>query len=322
MVKALKRHLILGLGSIGKRHAAILGKAGCDVAGVDPFSPGGHDILTYPSLEEGWGFNPDMVWICSPTRHHADQALAVMEKGVPVFIEKPVAHSLYHAKRLLAFHEKQREKQLVWVGCNMRFHPAVCELKKHFESGIIGDLLILKMHFSHWLPNMRPGVDYRDTYAASRDGGGVLLDNIHDIDLALHFAGPAKSVEGVCQKSGVLDISAEDFAGIHLVHENQTFTQIQMDFLRKDKSRGIEMIGEHGSLEWRSRGKNPELATVKFYSEDNTVSTLYEERLLSFDAMFQAQYDHVVDRHLKGSGNGISLGEAYSALEIVSQLKQ
>ncbi|MDA3788955.1 MAG: Gfo/Idh/MocA family oxidoreductase [Desulfobacula sp.] len=322
MPETLQRHLIVGLGSIGKRHAGVLIKNGCDIAGVDPFPVGSYDFPVYTSLEKGFDFNPDMVWLCSPTQCHADQAIIVIEKGIHLFIEKPVAHTLEHAEKILDCYENHDRKQLVWVGCNMRFHPAVINLKAFLEKGLIGKPLILRLHFSHWLPNMRPVTDYRTTYAVEKDGGGIILDDIHDIDLALFFAGPVKKMNGMSLKSGCLDMEAEDIASFNLVHENNIFSQIHMDFLRKDKSRGIEIVGEQGTMEWKSLGKNPEMAKIKLYSlKDNKCSTLFNKKIADFDQLFYDQFKSLVQRFKDKKKFGTSLYESFGALKIANNLK-
>jgi predicted dehydrogenase len=323
MSELLQRHLVVGLGSIGKRHACILKDYGCHIAGVEPYPEAqkAFDFPVFPSLEQGWAFHPDMVWVCSPTQYHAAQAIAVMEKNLALFIEKPLAHSLDGAKKIMGFYSRCKTKKLVWVGCNMRFHPAVILLKQYLEKGIIGRPLIVKIHFSHYLPNMRPHTDYRTTYAASKEGGGILLDDIHDIDLALYFSGPVKRTSGLAWKSGCLEMEAEDVAGIHLIHENRIFTQIQMDFLRKDKSRGIEIIGEQGTLVWQSQGKNPEKASIVMIAKNTQTTVLYREDIWNVDAMYRAQYDSLMQWYQSGRNSEKALQDAFSALQIALETK-
>lgn len=318
----MKRHLIVGLGSIGKRHADILVKNGYEVAGIDPYSIDRFGFKIFDDFQSGWGFNPDMVWICSPTALHADQACEMIEKGCHLFIEKPVAHTPDQAKRILDCFQRQKKNKIVWVGCNMRFHPAVVNVKKNLDNGLIGKALIFRIHFSHWLPNMRPKVDYRDTYTVQKDGGGIILDDIHDIDIALWLAGPVKKVSGLKMNSGLLEIAAEDVAVLNMIHENQSVSIIHMDFLRKDKSRGIEIIGEKGSIEWRSRGKNPERSTITFFPPANgEPQILYDEKITDSDTMFEAQLKCIQERIQTKRGLADSLFEACEALKIAWRIK-
>lgn len=320
-MEKLNRHLIIGLGSIGKKHAAILRKMNCHVAGVDPMvSINGMDM--YPSIEEGLTFEPDMVWLCTPTSLHSEAACDIIERGIHLFIEKPVAHSAQAADKILQAANKIGQDVMVWVGCNMRFHPAVLKLKEFIGQGMIGTPRVFRFHFSHWLPNMRPGVDYRQTYAAKKQGGGIILDNVHDIDLALMFSGPVKQSNGFAFKSGLLDMDAEDTACISLIHENRAMSFLHMDYLRKDKSRGIEILGDTGSLEWRSRGKNPESVEVRWFSQDNHHSkVLWETKLGNFDDLFSDQFKAIKARVRDKEEYRQGLCEGVEALNIAIKIR-
>ena len=317
------KHLVIGLGSIGKRHAQHLVDQGHNIAGVDPYATAHFDFPLFDSLESAWRFEPDMVWICSPTCLHAQQAIEALGRGVHLFVEKPVAHNLEAALTIKDVWANMSQKRLIWVGCNMRFHPAVVRLKKAIDDGLIGRPLICRIHFSHYLPNMRPGTDYRQTYAAqANQGGGVILDDIHDIDLALWLAGSAKRLVGLAASSGLLEMDVEDVAHVSLLHESGAFSEIHMDFLRRDKSRGIEVIGDGGTLEWRSMGKNPERATLKFVSAQNgKAHKLWQKELNSPHAMFAQQFEAVMEALSHPAAYCTAFDQALEALRIAMEVK-
>ena len=74
------------------------------------------------------------------------------------------------------------------VVCNMRFHPAVAALRHALP--MIGKPLFAQAHYGNYLPDMRPGADYRTLYCASAAaGGGVILDAIHEIDYLIWLFG-------------------------------------------------------------------------------------------------------------------------------------
>lgn len=188
---------------------------------------------------------------------------------------------------------------------------------------MIGKPLICRIHFSHWLPNMRPGTDYRNTYAAGKEGGGIILDDVHDIDLALWLSGPAVKTNGFSHQSGLLELACEDVAQIVVTHETGCLSSIHMDFLRKDKSRGIEIIGEKGTLEWRSRFKPPEDAVIQFFSENtHKGEVVWQQEINSFDMMFEQQLVDVEKRIASKQLYQKSLLEALEVLKVVSVLKK
>lgn len=322
MTVLLKKHLIVGLGSIGRKHAQVLINEGCQVTGLDPFLAESTGFEMVENLQQGLEGKPDMVWLCTPTALHAEVACEIIEKGIHLFIEKPVAHTVDAADKIVETWQKGSKKSMVWVGCNMRFHPAVLKLKELIQDDQIGSPNIFRFHFSHWLPNMRPGMDYRNSYAVQKEGGGIILDNVHDIDLSLMFSGQVKSVSGSAFKSGLLEMEAEDTANINLVHENQSLSFLHMDYLRKDKSRGIEILGNKGSLEWVSRGKNPELAQIKWFATKNNESKIiWKEKLSSFDSLFIRQFRAINERISQIDLYDQCLFEAVKALKIALKVR-
>ena len=325
-MKRLK-HLIFGLGSIGSRHVRTLGRHRQTVAGYDPAAGGDVDCPTFDNVAEAWAGEPDVVWVCTPTHLHCEQAIAALDRGCHVFVEKPVAGDMAAAERLRTHWRKLSEAgrgRLVWVGCNMRYHEGPRRIKEALAAGLIGRSLVVRLHFSHYLPNMRPGVDYRRTYAAHRDqGGGIVLDDIHDIDLALWLSGPADRVVATATNTGRLEMDAEDVADICLHHTSGVVSQIHMDCLRREKSRGIEVIGEQGTLEWRSRGKNPERAhLVRFGSEPDDIETLWQENLQTSDFMFDEQLKGFLEALESPEQWGHSLDQAVEALAIALEARE
>lgn len=313
----------MGLGSIGKRHARNLLDEGHTVAAMDPNVAAYEGIPLYPNWEAAWGFGPDMVWVCSPTRLHAEQAVAAIQRGSHVFIEKPIAHDLEGAESIKKAWKEAGGKRLVWVGCNLRYHPGAERIKRAFEEGLVGRCLLIRIHFSHFLPNMRPGVDYRCTYAAqAAQGGGIILDDIHDIDLALWLAGPVQKVSALAIRSGTLEMDVEDAAHLSLLHRSGTLTGIHMDFLRRDKSRGVEIIGEKGSLEWRSEGKNPERCSVRWIPAGRAPEILWSAELERLDEMFLVQLREMLAAVADPGIYRKRLDEGIEALEIALEARE
>ncbi len=138
------KHLIFGLGSIGQRHAANLLRAGETVLAVDPFVQGRFAFPVYRNPEDGWNNQPDLVWICTPTDMHAEQVIGALKRGRHVFVEKPLSHDLDSAQAVIDTWMKLRDKKMIWVACNMRFHPAVRKMKNLLDTGIIGKPLIYR----------------------------------------------------------------------------------------------------------------------------------------------------------------------------------
>ena len=191
------RVAVLGCGSIGRRHLGNLRTLGLtDLIACDP-SPevcrALREELHVPcvtSWEEVRRAEPEVVLVASPTALHQEQAQAAAQAGCHLFIEKPLAASREGLDALLL--EADRRRLVTMVACNMRFHPGPMAVKRLLDGDAIGQPLSARIQTGSYLPRWRPAHDYRQSYSASPEQGGAILDCIHEIDLALWFFGPAR----------------------------------------------------------------------------------------------------------------------------------
>ncbi len=151
---------VIGLGSIGMRHARNLQSLGHKVIGYDP-------IEELRDQFPGEGLTEEAYVFATPTKHHYGNILDSALTYKPLFVEKPIAH-LWHPD----FHIVRM------VGYNLRFHACVKKAKEWIDAGRIGKPL--------WA-NFTCG-QFSDKPAYLRDG--VILNWSHEIDLALHLLGP------------------------------------------------------------------------------------------------------------------------------------
>ena len=229
---------IIGLGSIGQRHLHNLLRLGVDrIIGCDPkvrslvFEP---DVAPYVDKVSfrldyrGILGEIDAAFICTPPASHIPIALKCAEAGLHLFIEKPLSNSLDGVAALRKVVEDKRIR--VQMGFNWRFHPEIAELCWQMIDEKFGKRLFLSIVGGSYLPDWRGG-DYRDSYSASREEGGVILDCFsHAFDLAewllMEWLGQIVVWK---DHSTTLEIGAEDMAtalaktssGTHVViHEN------------------------------------------------------------------------------------------------------
>ena len=123
----------------------------------------------------------DAVVLAMPSSQHAVTAVAALQAGCHVYVEKPVATSAHDARRLLDVW--QRSSRLGIVGFNYRQHPLVLQARALLQEGAIGDVVAVQTVFSS-----RPAVvPVWKQHAAS---GGALFDKgAHHVDLAAFLLG-------------------------------------------------------------------------------------------------------------------------------------
>lgn len=258
--------LVIGCGSIGRRHAA--NAAAIATAGVLDASPDAAracaeatGALPFDTLHAALSWKPDAVVVATPHRSHLEIARAAIG-AADLLIEKPLSHSLEGVEDFLAAADGARHR--AFIVCNMRFHPGPAALRQNLQR--IGVPLFARAHVGNYLPSMRPGRDYRELYAARRsEGGGVILDAVHEIDYLSWLFGRVDEVACRAGKLSTLDLDVEDHALVAMRHDSAVETSAELDYLRPRKSRGCEIIGTQGVLLWHSDGKDPECCSVRFF---------------------------------------------------------
>jgi len=270
MLNKIETILIVGLGSIGKRHASIINEffplvkvvalrhSGCKKTDLDMF--GLYDCVT--SIEEAIAYKPQAAIISNPASKHIEAAIKLAEVGVNLLIEKPISDSVKGVKELIKL--CHQNNCILMVAYNLRFLPSLIEFKEQIKSNKIGKILSIRSEVGQYLPSWRPELDYRDSVSANKDlGGGVLLELSHDIDYISWIFGPIKWVQSYISKQSSLEIDVEDFANILLGFDNNELTaSLNMDFFRHDTTRKCFAIGEKGTLMWD--GVNNE---VKYFAK-------------------------------------------------------
>jgi predicted dehydrogenase len=195
------RALVIGYGSIGQRHARLLAELGVDIACVtQQFTTQCESFDSIPRALEAW--NPDYVVIASPTSKHASDLSSLLDNCFqgPILVEKPLFSDVTVLNKPLP--------DTVFVGYNLRFHDSVQQLKLILKDQPI---LTVSLWNAQYLPDWRPGRDYRATSSAKKSaGGGVLRDLSHDLDLLLYLFGSTTEVYARLAHSDILEIDTED----------------------------------------------------------------------------------------------------------------
>lgn len=127
----------------------------------------------------------DAIFVCSPDFNHEEHAIAALQKGVPVYLEKPMAITLESCDNILRTAKEHGDR--LFVGHNMRYMNIIQKMKELIDADEIGEVQsVWCRHFVSY------GGDayYRDWHADRRYSTGLLLQKgAHDIDLIHWFSG-------------------------------------------------------------------------------------------------------------------------------------
>ncbi|MFI8523380.1 Gfo/Idh/MocA family protein [Promicromonospora sukumoe] len=206
---------IVGMGGIGAMHARALAELSGRARLVaysgrarPPAGPGkrdlpaarlaAHEVIAHPDV--------DVVAICTPSGTHAALALAALEAGRHVVVEKPLALDAGDALRIArAAHERGLTVSMI---SQRRLEAEHVALKRALDDGALGELRLAMTHV-HW---HRDDAYYRSAgwRSTTAQGGGSLMNQgVHNVDLLRWLCGP---VDSVTAQSGTLahEIEAED----------------------------------------------------------------------------------------------------------------
>lgn len=244
--------LVLGCGSIGRKHMANLKALGRRVVACDPDAERRGwvekelGVDTTDSLESGLALAPEAVWICTPPNAHASTAARALRARRPTFVEKPLAHTLVSGRALV----KAAGRVPAAVGYQLRWHPALRWLKARLDSGAWGRLLFLRAEFGQYLPDWRPWQDFRRSYTARKAlGGGILLDASHELDLVRWLGGEAKSVSCLAKRLS-LPVDVEDTAALLLELRSGAIAEVHLDMVQRGFRRGVLLGCEKATVEF------------------------------------------------------------------------
>jgi predicted dehydrogenase len=245
--------LIIGAGSIGKRHVrAFRDIEGVEVSVVDSREQRAQQIAREFGCTEWftdlatvplYRFNAAV--IATPADSHIPIANACVAAGLHLLIEKPLSIRLDGVENLMATCEA---KNLVAaVGYVLRFHPTVIKMRELVLGGFLGRPLSMDATCTHYLPDSRP--DYRQTYYGSTNAGaGVILDLSHELNYAEWLFGPLRI--DACRRTLIADLGIPDegTADIALRSPTGLLARIHLDAGDRNVRRKCHIVGSHAEL--------------------------------------------------------------------------
>lgn len=250
--------LVVGTGSIGQRHINNLRTLGVEVfaysyrrsQAIPTNEPKSTDIQWVDDWRQALTIDGlQAVVVANRTDLHIEVALAAVEKGLAVFIEKPLSNRLENTENLLK--QAQQNNTRVEAGFMLRCHPNLQWLKKQLEGKTLGSVIYARANVGQWLPDWRPNTDHRQGYGAFKaSGGGVIFDLVHELDLMHWLIGHVKKVTAMTAQYDELEIETEAIAQIGLSFENNALAQVHLDYVRPDYGRNMEIVCANGVYSW------------------------------------------------------------------------
>ncbi len=232
---------VIGVGNMGKHHARVYSSIkGCRLVAVSDINEkAGRDIakqhscLYFRDYKEMLNEQIDAVSIAIPTIYHKEAALACINAGKHILIEKPIADTVESAKEII--NAAKRMKVKLGVGHVERFNPAVQKLKQMMNNGELGSITtVLARRVGVFPPQIKDA--------------NVIIDlAVHDIDILNFILG--RTPTRIHAEAGKALINRrEDYADILLKYDG-TNALVQVNWITPVKIRSLAITGTKGYAE-------------------------------------------------------------------------
>lgn len=236
------RVLVIGLGSIARKHIAALRQidGSVDVFALRSSKEAAmvEGVTNLYDWEQIGALAFDFALISNPTSEHIATIRRLIPYKMPLFIEKPLNTEAVDEALV---EEVKSSGIITYIGCNLRFLECLQEAKKLVAAHRVNEVNI---YCGSYLPDWRPEQDYRKVYSAIPElGGGVHIDLIHEMDYACWIYGIPQVTHTTFSNKSSLGIRAFDYA--NYLMEYPTFNvNVVLNYYRRDYRRTMEIVCE------------------------------------------------------------------------------
>ena len=251
----MKKILVIGYGSLGRRHVEnLLSISDLEIIVCtkrNDIKKLKKRVKVYSTLKQCLKEKPDMGIVSNETSLHVQTAIKLAKEGLDLFLEKPLSSSLKDVKKLHTIVKKK--KLIIQMGCNLRFHPCIKKIKNMIDQQKIGKIISAQVQTCSYLPDYHPWENYRRGYAARKDlGGGIILTQIHEIDYMYWLFQEVENVISMSGKFSDLDVNVEDYAASLLRFKNKIIGELHMDYFQRPDFKSCQIRGTKGEIYWDS----------------------------------------------------------------------
>jgi len=236
---------IAGLGSIGRRHASAALRAGHDVIAFDPAPADGADPWrSAASFEALLDAASAALVVATPDALHAPQAVAALERGIAVLVEKPVAATVEQAAAIAAAAAASGAGAL--VGYVLHYNAALIEARRLLAAGAVGELVAFDVRLGAYETLVRA----RNRFDDDGPRGGIYLDYSHEWDYVRWLLGPvARGLAAERTVAGRPRLQSPNIVCGLLELEDGCVGRFHLDYVEDPPRRTLSVLGSEASLE-------------------------------------------------------------------------
>jgi len=304
---------IVGYGHIGKRHAAhIQHNEACRLVAVCDTDPAaaaevsGRGIAFYPDIAALLAdTTADVICICTPNYLHTAHAVAALEAGKHVVVEKPMALSVAECDEMIA--AADRSGKMIFAVKQNRYNPPVAAVKELIRSGRLGRIYMMQVNcFWNRSDYYYAQSDWRGK--KEKDGGCLFTQFSHFVDILYYLNGPVETASGVLTNfAHTHNTEFEDSGSFVLKATNGAVINFNFSTCAYEKNMegSITILAEHGTLKIGGQYLNTleyqcisgqELPQINIVAKENDYG-LYKGSMSNHDKVIQNVVDVLNHNH-------------------------
>ena len=242
--------LVVGCGSIGKRHARLLGERPdvevwvCDalesnLAAAVEQAPGAKPYTDYASALAD---KPDAVYVCTPNHLHAPMSIAALRVGCNVLCEKPLADTVENAEAIAE--AAAASDRMLQVGYSLRSHGGLRRVQELVATGDCGTLIGGRAMVGTYFTLMCATTPYRMT-----EENALIVDYTHLLDYLRLFFGDLERVSAESAALGDLEMRPRpNLFSLLLKYRSGAVAQCHMDYVQHPQRSTVELYGDRQTI--------------------------------------------------------------------------
>lgn len=251
----MKKALIIGLGSMGKRRVRNLlanGFVAEEIIGLDTRADRTaeaaekYGIIVHRSIDDVDLTEIGVCVVSVPPDLHEHYARLAIDAGKHTFIEASV---LDEGLARLA-DDANRKGVVIFPSCTMRYCAGPQRISRLIRDGVVGKVLAWQYQSGQYLPDWHPWEDIGEFYVSKRETGGCREIVPFEMAWLVPLFGPLRNVEGRKAKRSDMLADIDDIYMLQMEHEDGTLGQLLVDVLSRTAVRAMRITGSAGTLEW------------------------------------------------------------------------
>ena len=320
-MKNKTRVLVVGLGSIGQRHARLLSERMdvelhiCDMIEkhrMDTVSTLVNPVVfEYSHFPDALLARPDIVFICLPNQLHVPIGLQAIQGGADVFVEKPISDSIEAAQKLVAAAEL--DGRFLQVGYMLRLDEGLCKMKSIIDADGIGNLVGGRAMIGTLITLLNAKSPDRE-----KNPNSLIVDYTHELDFIRWFFGEVNDIKAMGSRVGNLEMKpTPNIFQMILKMKSGALVQVHMDYIQFPQRRIFEVYGDRGTLSYDFM--TGEIRHFKFQKEhqweDINVTPITDR----WDHLFRAEQELMLSRRANGIPPLVSGFDGLQVLKIAER---